>query len=152
VDALSYKTVHANKATAQKKWILVDAENEVVGRLASKVAVILLGKHKTDYTPHADNGDNVIIINAEKVRFTGNKMQDKEYIRHTGYNGGQRIATPKEWISKKPTEILTWAIHGMLPKGRMGRKLNTNVFIYAGTDHKHEAQQPVKIDLKTIKG
>jgi len=130
----------------------VDAENEVVGRLASKVAVILLGKHKVDYTPHADNGDNVIIINAEKVRFTGNKMQDKEYIRHTGFHGGQRIATPKEWISKKPTEILTWAIHGMLPKGRMGRHLNTNVFIYAGTDHKHEAQQPVKIDLKTIKG
>lgn len=152
MDALSYKTVHANKATAQKKWILVDAENEVVGRLASKVAVILLGKHKTDYTPHADNGDNVIIINAEKVRFTGKKMDDKVYLRHTGYPGGQRSATPKEWIAKKPTEVLTWAIHGMLPKGRMGRKLNTNVFIYAGTDHKHEAQQPVKIDLKTIKG
>lgn len=152
MDALSYKTVHANKATTQKKWILVDAENEVVGRLASKVAVILLGKHKTDYTPHVDNGDNVIIINAEKVRFTGNKMNDKEYIRHTGFHGGQRTATPKQWISKKPTEILTWAIHGMLPKGRMGRALNTNVFIYAGTEHKHEAQQPVKIDLKTIKG
>jgi len=152
VDAVSYKTVNVNQATAQKKWILVDAENEVVGRLASKVAVILLGKHKVDYTPHADSGDNVIIINAEKVRFTGNKMNDKVYLRYTGYQGGQRSATPKEWIAKKPAEILTWAIHGMLPKGRMGRKLNTNVFIYAGTDHKHDAQQPVKIDLKTIKG
>ena len=152
MDAVSYKTVNVNQATAQKKWILIDAENEVVGRLASKVAVILLGKHKTDYTPHADSGDNVVIINAEKVRFTGNKMTDKVYLRHTNHPGGQRSATPTEWIAKKPTEILTWAIHGMLPKGRMGRKLNTNVFIYAGSDHKHEAQQPVKIDLKTIKG
>lgn len=151
MDSLSYKTAHANKATAQKKWVIVDAENEVVGRLASKVAYILMGKNKVDYTPHADNGDNVIIINADKVRFTGNKMEDKEYIRYTGYHGGQRTATPKEWMAKKPTEILTWAIHGMLPKGRLGRKLNTNVHIFAGSEHKHEAQQPVKIDLKTIK-
>jgi large subunit ribosomal protein L13 len=152
VDTLTYKTVFANKATAKKNWVLVDAENEVVGRLASKVAMVLRGKHKTDFTPHADCGDNVIIINADKVRFTGNKTEDKEYIRYTGYPGGQRIASPKEWLKDKPEEILRWAIHGMLPKGRLGRQLNTNVYIYAGTSHKHEAQNPVKIDLKKIKG
>ncbi len=151
MDAISYRTVHANKATAQKKWILIDAENEVVGRLASKVAYILLGKHKTDFTPNADNGDNVIIINAEKVRFTGKKLEEKEYIRYTGYPGGQRFATPKELLNRKPTEILKHAIHGMLPKNKLGSKLNTNVMIYAGTEHNQEAQQPVKIDLKTIK-
>lgn len=151
MDAISYRTVHANKATAKKNWILIDAENEVVGRLASKVAYMLLGKHKTDFTPNADNGDNVIIINAEKVRFTGKKLEEKEYIRYTGYPGGQRFATPKELLNRKPTEILKHAIHGMLPKNKLGSVLNGNVFIYAGTEHKHEAQQPVKVDLKTIK-
>lgn len=151
MDTLTYKTVFANKATVKKNWVLVDAENEVVGRLASKVAFMLRGKHKTDFTPHADCGDNVIIINAEKVRFTGNKLEDKEYIRYTGYPGGQRIASPKEWLKDKPEEVLRWAIHGMLPKNRLGRQLNTNVFIYAGTAHKHEAQNPVKMDLSKIK-
>lgn len=152
MDARSYKTAFANKATANKNWILVDANDQVVGRLASKVAMILMGKHKTDYTPNSDSGDNVVIINAEKIRFTGNKLTEKEYLRYTGYPGGQRVATPKEWLSKKPDEILRWAIHGMLPKGRLGRRLNTNVFIYAGTAHQHEAQQPKQIDLTTIKG
>jgi large subunit ribosomal protein L13 len=151
VDALSYKTQYVNQATANKEWILVDAENEVVGRLASKVAYLLRGKHKTSYTPFADCGANVIIINADKVRFTGKKLTDKEYIRYTGYPGGQRFATPKELLNRKPTEVLTHAIHGMLPKNRLGRRLNTNVFIYAGTEHKHEAQQPKKIDLSTVK-
>jgi large subunit ribosomal protein L13 len=151
VDALSYKTKFANKASAEKEWLLVDAENEVVGRLASKVAILLRGKHKPSYTPHADTGSNVIIINADKVRFTGKKLTDKEYIRYTGYPGGQRFATPKEWMTSKPTEILTHAIHGMLPKGRLGRVLNTNVRIYAGTEHGHEAQQPKKVDLSKIK-
>jgi large subunit ribosomal protein L13 len=151
VDALSYKTQYVNQATANKEWILVDAENEVVGRLASKVAYLLRGKHKTSYTPFADCGANVIIINAEKVRFTGKKLTDKEYIRYTGYPGGQRFATPKELLNRKPTEVLIHAIHGMLPKNRLGRRLNTNVFIYAGTEHKHEAQQPKKIDLSTVK-
>jgi large subunit ribosomal protein L13 len=151
VDALSYKTKFVNQATSKKDWILVDAENEIVGRLASKVAYMLRGKHKTDFTPFADCGSNVIIINAEKVRFTGKKAADKEYIRYTGYPGGQRFATPKELLKRKPTEILTHAIHGMLPKNRLGRALNTNVYIYAGTEHKHEAQQPKKIDLSKIK-
>jgi len=151
VDAISYKTKFTSAAQADKKWYLIDAENQVVGRLASQVAMILRGKHKTSYTPHDDAGDNVIIINAEKVRFTGNKAETKEYKRYTGYPGGQRIATPKTLLKNKPTEILHLAIHGMLPKGRLGRTLNTNVFIYAGTEHKHEAQQPIKLDINTIK-
>jgi large subunit ribosomal protein L13 len=151
VDALSYKTKFANKSTAEKEWLLVDAENEVVGRLASKVAILLRGKHKTSYTPHADAGSNVIIINADKVRFTGKKLTDKEYVRYTGYPGGQRFASPKMLLEKKPAEILTHAIHGMLPKNRLGRVLNTNVRIYAGTEHGHDAQQPKKVDLSKIK-
>lgn len=151
MDALSYKTKFANKATADKEWLLVDAENEVVGRLASKVAILLRGKHKASYTPHADSGSNVIIINADKVRFTGKKLTDKEYIRYTGYQGGQRFSTPKELLAKNPTEILTHAIHGMLPKTRLGKVLNTNVRIFAGTEHGHEAQQPKKVDLNKIK-
>jgi len=151
VDALSYKTQFANKATANKEWLLVDAENEVVGRLASKVAMLLRGKHKTSFTPHADAGSNVIIINAEKVRFTGKKLTDKEYIRYTGYPGGQRFATPKQLLNTKPEEVLAHAIHGMLPKGRLGRTLNTNIRIFAGTEHGMDAQQPKKVDLSKIK-
>ena len=151
MDALSYKTKFTNKATANKEWLLVDAENEVVGRLASKVAMLLRGKHKTSYTPHSDSGSNVIIINADKVRFTGKKLTDKEYVRYTGHPGGQRFATPKELMASKPTEILSHAIHGMLPKGRLGRTLNTNVRIFAGTNHGHDAQQPKKVDLSKIK-
>lgn len=152
MDAISYKTKYTSSATAEKKWYLIDAENQVVGRLASQVAMILRGKHKPSYTPHADAGDNVIIINAEKVRFTGKKGQDKQYLRYTGYPGGQRMATPATLLKNKPTEILHHAIHGMLPKGRLGRKLNTHVFIYAGTEHNHEAQKPEKLDISTIKG
>jgi len=150
MDSISYKTEFANAATIQKKWHLVDAENQVVGRLASKVAYILRGKNKASFSPNVDCGDNVIIINADKVRFTGNKTEDKEYIRYTGYPGGQRFATPKELLKRNPTEILRLAIHGMLPKNRLGRVQNTNVFIYEGTEHKHEAQQPVKLDINTI--
>ncbi len=151
MDALSYKTKFANNTAAEKEWLLVDAENEVVGRLASKVAMLLRGKHKPSYTPHSDAGSNVIIINADKVRFTGKKLTDKEYVRYTGYPGGQRFASPKQLMATKPTEILSHAIHGMLPKGRLGRVLNTNVRIYAGTEHGHEAQQPKKVDLSKIK-
>jgi large subunit ribosomal protein L13 len=151
VDTISYKTVSANKATVKKEWILVDAENEAVGRLASKVAYILRGKHKTDFTPHVDAGDNVIIINAEKVKFSGKKIDDKEYVRYTGYPGGQRFATPKELLAKHPERILEYAIHGMLPKTKLGDQLRRNVFIYAGANHPHEAQQPKAINLSTIK-
>jgi large subunit ribosomal protein L13 len=150
VNPISYRTEFANEATIEKKWYLVDAQDQVVGRLASKVAYILRGKNKTSFSPNTDCGDNIIIINADKVRFTGSKTEDKEYIRYTGYPGGQRFATPKELLKRKPTEILRLAIHGMLPKNRLGRQQNTNVFIYAGTEHKHEAQQPVKLDINTI--
>jgi large subunit ribosomal protein L13 len=152
VDALSYKTKFANKTSAEKEWLLVDAENEVVGRLASKVAMLLRGKHKTSFTPHSDAGSNVVIINAAKVRFTGKKATEKEYVRYTGYPGGQRFATPKLLLATgKPEEILSHAIHGMLPKGRLGRVLNTNVRIFAGAEHTHAAQNPKKVDLTKIK-
>jgi large subunit ribosomal protein L13 len=151
VDTLSYKTVSANKATVQKNWLLVDAENETVGRLASKVAYLVRGKHKTNYTPHVDCGDNVIIVNADKVRFTGSKLNDKVYTRHTGYPGGQRFATPRELLATKPEKVLELAIGRMLPKTKLGDRLRRNVFVYAGTEHKHEAQNPTTVDLNTVK-
>jgi large subunit ribosomal protein L13 len=151
VDTLSYKTVSANKATVQKGWLLVDAENETVGRLASKVAYLVRGKHKTSYTPHVDCGDNVVIINAEKVRFSGNKLNDKVYTRYTGYPGGQRFATPKELLGSKPERVLELAIGRMLPKTKLGDRLRRNVFIYAGPNHQQAAQNPKKIDLNTVK-
>jgi large subunit ribosomal protein L13 len=152
VDAVSYKTKSANKETTNKKWILVDAENEILGRLASRIAFVLRGKNKTEFTPHVDTGDNVIVINAEKIHLTGKKMDEKEYIRYTGYPGGQRFRTPKELLNTKPEEIIRYAVHGMLPKGPLGNQLRRNLFIYAGTNHPHEAQQPVQIKLtKTFK-
>ena len=151
MDTLSYKTVSANRDSVDKHWILVDAENEILGRLASKVAKIARGKHKTNFTPHVDCGDNVIIINAEKVALSGNKWDQKEYVRHTGYPGGQRFTTVKQMLAKKPTEIIRKAIKGMLPKNRLGRALLGNVYIYAGSEHPHQAQQPKQININTIK-
>jgi large subunit ribosomal protein L13 len=151
VDTLSYKTISANKATVKKNWVLIDAENEVLGRLASHAAMIIRGKNKTEFTPHVDAGDNVIIINAAKVRLTGNKMTDKIYTRHTGYPGGQRFATPKELLTRKPEAILEMAIKGMLPKGRLGRALQGNVFIYAGAEHPHAAQTPKEVKISSLR-
>lgn len=151
MEAISYKTVSASKETVNKGWVLIDAENEVLGRLASKVAFVLRGKDKTNFTPHVDTGDNVIIINAEKVKLTGNKMNDKEYVRHTGHPGGQRFATPKELLAKKPTEVIRMAVSGMLPKNILGDALRRNVYIYAGSEHPHGAQQPKEIKLNSIK-
>ena len=151
MESISYKTVSANKATVSKEWVLIDEENETLGRLASKVAFILRGKNKTNFTPHLDTGDNVVIINAEKVKLTGNKLDEKEYVRHTGYPGGQRFATPKLLLSKKPTEVVRLAVSGMLPKTRLGDALRRNVYIYAGTDHPHAAQTPKEIKLNSIK-
>lgn len=148
---LSYKSCFVRKEDVKKEWVVIDATNQIVGRLASKVAYILRGKHKPSFTPHVDNGDNVIIINAEKIRFTGKKFTEKEYIRYTGYPGGQRFATPKEWMQKNPTKILMHAIHGMLPKGRLGRKLNTNVRIFCGPEHNMQAQKPKILDINSIK-
>lgn len=151
MEALSYKTVSASKETVNKGWVLIDAEDETLGRLSSKVAYILRGKNKVNFTPHVDTGDNVIIINAEKVKLTGKKVEDKQYVRHTGYPGGQRFATPKLFFQKKPTEVVRLAVSGMLPKTKLGDALRRNVYIYAGTDHPHEAQQPKTIKLNTIK-
>jgi large subunit ribosomal protein L13 len=151
VNTLSYKTVSANKATVEKEWVLVDAEGQTLGRLASVVALILRGKHKTSFTPHVDCGDNVIVVNAEKVTMTGAKMTDKEYIRHTGYPGGQRIVKADELMKKHPVRLIEYAVKGMLPKNRLGSEIFRNLYVYEGPAHKHEAQQPKLIDLKTIK-
>ncbi len=148
MDQLSYKTISANKDTADKKWVVVDADSAVLGRFASQVASIIRGKHKTNYTPNADCGDYVIILNAEKVRLTGKKMTDRVHVRHTGHPGGQRFATPREILAKFPTRLLEQAIKGMLPNNRLGRRLFHNMFVYAGTEHPHEAQQPTPITLK----
>ncbi|MBO7278568.1 MAG: 50S ribosomal protein L13 [Bacteroidales bacterium] len=147
MDTLSYKTVSANSATVTKEWVVIDATNMVLGRLAARVAIMLRGKHRPDYTPHVDCGDNVIIINAEKVRLTGKKLTDKVYVRHTGYPGGQRFATPKELLSRKPTAVVMEAVRGMLPKNRLGAQLFRNLHVYAGSEHPHEAQQPKIINL-----
>jgi large subunit ribosomal protein L13 len=151
VNTLSYKTVSANAETADKKWLLVDAEGQTVGRLASKVAKLVRGKHKTNFTPHADCGDNVIVINAAKISFSGTKLENKEYVRYTGYPGGQRSLTAEELLKKSPERVIEKAIKGMLPKNTLGRQLYRNVKVYAGSEHKHEAQTPEVINLDTIK-
>lgn len=151
MNTLSYKTISANKQTVTKEWIVVNAENEVVGPLAAKVAKLLRGKYKTNYTPHVDCGDNVIIINADKVIFTGNKMEAKEYVRYTGYPGGQRFATPTMLMKRFPERILENAIRGMLPKNRLGRAIYRNLYVYAGAEHPHDAQLPKQIDLNNLK-
>ncbi len=151
VDTLSYKTVSGNKETANKKWLLVDAEGQTVGRLASKVAKLIRGKHKVNYTPHADCGDNVIVINAAKISFSGTKLVNKEYVRYTGYPGGQRSLTAQELLARNPQRVVEKAIKGMLPKNTLGRNLFTNLKVYAGAEHKQEAQNPEVINLDTFK-
>ena len=145
----SYKTSHLNNETVKKQWFIVDAENQIAGRLASEVAKILRGKHKASFSPHVDCGDNVVIVNAEKVKFTGKKTDDKVYVRYTGYPGGQRFSTPRKLMEKNPTQILRHAIKGMLPKNKLGSVLQTNVFIYAGNKHPHEAQQPKELKFNS---
>ena len=141
----------ANKATVQKEWLLVDVENEVLGRVASKIAMLVRGKHKPTFTPHADTGDHVIVINAEKVRLTGAKLEDKEYQRYSLYPGGQRIETAKQLKARKPHALLEEAVRGMLPKSRLGEAQFNNLHVVVGTEHKHEAQKPRKIDHNSIK-
>jgi large subunit ribosomal protein L13 len=151
VDTLSYKTKSANKATVTKDWYVVDATNEVLGRLSTKVAMILRGKNKASFTPHVDCGDNVIIINAEKVRFTGSKLSEKQYIRYTGYPGGQRFESPADILKKKPERIIEMAVAGMLPKNKLGSAIIKNLHIYVGSEHPHQAQQPKELNLNSIK-
>lgn len=151
MEALSYKTVSGNKETANKKWLIVDAEGQKLGRLASKVAYIIRGKHKTNFTPNADCGDNVIVINAEKIELSGNKLEVKEYIRHTGYPGGQRSLTAKEILAKHPERLVEKAVKGMLPKNKLGSALYRNLKVYVGAEHGQEAQKPELINLDSIK-
>jgi large subunit ribosomal protein L13 len=151
VDTLSYKTISGNTETADKKWFIVDAEGQTVGRLASKVAKIIRGKYKTCYTPHADCGDNVIVINAEKISFSGTKLEDKEYVRFSGYPGGQRFTAAKDMLKNHPERLIEKAVKGMLPKNTLGRNLYRNLKVYKGSEHKHEAQQPTSLNLDTLK-
>ena len=151
MNTLSYKTISANSATVQKEWLVVDAEGQALGRLASNVAKLIRGKHKTNYTPHVDCGDNVIILNASKVSLSGNKMTEKEYVWHTGFPGGQKSATAEEMMTKSARKVVEKAVKGMLPKNRLGSVLFKNLYVYEGAEHKHEAQQPKVINLNEIK-
>jgi large subunit ribosomal protein L13 len=145
VNTLSYKTVSANKKTVNKQWVVVDANGEILGRLSSKIAMIIRGKTKPDFTPNVDCGDNVIVINADKVKLTGNKFSEKQYVSYTGYPGGQRFISPKELMAKHPTRVVEKAVRGMLPKNRLGRALFGNLHVYAGAEHPHQAQNPKAI-------
>ncbi|MEP1095738.1 MAG: 50S ribosomal protein L13 [Cyclobacteriaceae bacterium] len=145
MDTNSFKTVSLNKATAEKGWVIVDADSQVLGRMASEVAKMIRGKHKPGYTPHMDCGDNVIVINADKVRLTGKKWTDKQYVRHTGYPGGQRIETPNQVKAKSSTILVEKAVRGMLPINRLGRQLFKNLHVYEGAEHPHGAQQPKEV-------
>jgi len=147
MDTQSFKTYSAKPAEVAGTWYVIDAENQVVGRLATKAATLLRGKHKPEFTPHVDMGDYVVIINADKVRFTGNKEAKKEYFSHSGYPGGSKVTTPRLVREKKPAFIVEHAVKGMLPKNRLGRQLLKKLKVYAGAEHPHEAQQPVAIEL-----
>ena len=145
MNTLSYKTVSANKKTVNKQWVVVDAQGEILGRLSTKIAMIIRGKTKPDFTPNVDCGDNVIVINADKVKLTGNKFSDKAYVSYTGYPGGQRFISPKELMAKHPTRVIEKAVRGMLPKNRLGKALFGNLHVYAGAEHPHAAQNPTTI-------
>ncbi len=151
MDTTSYKTISANKQTVKKEWLLVDAEGQVLGRLASKIAKILRGKHKPDFTPHVDGGDHVVVINADKIILTGNKWDDKEYIWHTGYPGGQRSITARDLMKKHPERLVEKAVKGMLPKNKLGRKIFKNLHVYVGSEHPHQAQNPKVLDINKFK-
>lgn len=146
MNTISYKTISANNTTVNKKWYVVDAEGQTLGRLASRIAFVLRGKNKPDYTPHVDTGDNIIVINAEKVVMTKNKFETVEFLRHSGYPGGQKSTLAK---NVKPSRLIEQAVKGMLPKNRLGSRLFTNLFVYEGSEHPHAAQQPesLKFDI-----
>lgn len=151
MNSLSYKTISANKNTVNKGWYVVDAEDQVLGRISTQITNILRGKHKPDYTPHVDCGDNVIVINAEKIKLTGKKMDEKVYTRHTGYPGGQRFTSVQEMLSKHPERVIEKAVKGMLPKTKLGNAVYGNLFVYSGSEHPHSAQQPKELKLTTKK-
>ena len=150
MDTQSYKSVYLNKETVKKEWVVIDATDLALGRLASRVALVLRGKNKPGFTPNVDCGDNVIVVNAEKVALSGKKMTDRVYTRYTGYPGGPRFTTPKEILQTRPAELIRRAVKGMLPKTRLGDKILGNLFVYAGPEHPHQAQQPREIKLNEI--
>ena len=151
MDTLSYKTLSANKETANKQWWIVDAEGEILGRMASKVAKVLRGKYKTNFTPHADCGDYVVVINAGKIVMSGNKMEKREIFSHTCFPGGQKRISPAQMLSKDETSVVKHAIKGMLPKNKLGRAILKNCHIYAGAQHEQEAQKPQTLNLNDLK-
>lgn len=151
MNTLSYKTVSANSATVSKEWVVIDAADQALGRMSSIAAKFLRGKYKTNYTPHVDCGDNVIIINADKVQLSGNKWNEKTYIRHTGYPGGQRSLTAQELFDKDSTRVVERAVKGMLPKNKLGSAIYRNLKVYSGAEHGHDAQQPRVINLNEVK-
>ena len=151
MDSLTYKTISANKNTVDKKWVLVDASEQTLGRMSSKIAKLLRGKHKPSFTPHVDCGDNVIVINAEKINLSGNKWENKEYIRYTGYPGGQKSLTANELFAKDPARLVEKSVKGMLPKNKLGAQLFRNLKVYVGKTHKQEGQNPVLINLNELK-
>ena len=150
MDTLSYKTVSANKANVDKQWLLIDATDQVLGRLASKVAKVIRGKNKPNFTSNVDCGDNVVIVNADKIRLTGNKLEGKVIFSYSGYPGGRHDKTAGEILAKDSRKLIEHAVKGMLPKNRLGAKLLKNLHVYAGAEHDQEAQQPKKIDLNEI--
>lgn len=151
MDTLSYKTISVNKETAKKEWVEIDATGQPLGRLCSKVAKLLRGKYKASFTPHVDCGDNVIILNADKVALSGNKWTDRVYLRYSGYPGGQREFTPADLMAKGPDRLFRKVVKGMLPKNKLGEAIITNMFVYAGNEHPHQAQKPKKLDINTLK-
>ncbi len=151
MDTLSYKTVSANNQTVDKKWVLIDAQDQTLGRMSAVIAKLLRGKYKPEFTPHVDCGDNVIIVNADKVQLTGNKWNDRIYLRHTGYPGGQREMTPAQLLDKGADRLIRKVVKGMLPKNKLGSVLLGNLYVFAGAEHDKQAQQPKLIDLNTLK-
>ena len=147
MDSISYKTVYANKGTINKQWYVVDASEKVLGRLASQIAAALIGKNKTDYTPHSDNGDCVIVLNAGKIKLSGSKLADKEYITYSGYPGGQKRISASDLVNKKPIALIEEAVKGMLPKNKLGAEMYRNLYVYDSDQHPHQAQQPKTLNL-----
>jgi len=151
VDSLSYKTVSINKKNADKQWVVVDAADQILGRFSSKVAKLLRGKYKPSFTPHADCGDNVIVLNADKIKLTGDKWNKKIYIRHTGYPGGQRSLTAGEIHEKDSTRLVEKSIKGMLPKNKLGAELFRNLYVIAGSEHPYAGQKPTDVNINELK-
>lgn len=151
MDTLSYKTISVNKENANKEWLLVDAEGQALGRLASKLAKLLRGKHKPNFTPHADCGDYVVVINADKISLSGKKWADKVYERYTGFPGGKRTLTAEQLMAKDSTMMVEKAVRGMLPKNKLGRKILKNMKVYASEEHEQTAQQPRKLEINEFK-